>query len=296
MKYQFAYLLLVGLFSLGLISCEKDENDIDTRTLSLNISGLSDLGPDHTYEGWMVVDGDYFSTGSFTVDSNGGLSQSQFQVHPEKLENAEAFVLTIESESDPDTEPSTVRLLAGNFSGNEASLSIAHGNAIGTDLTSAKGKYILATPTDGQDNTQENSGVWWLDPTNGPGRGLELPELGTGWKYEGWAVINGIPVSTGKFTSVVDADESDHYSSTTASGPAFPGEDFLLNAPAGLDFPVNLAGRQVVISVEPDPDNHPSPFLLKPLVGNVPDPALDHTSYDMTNNALNSSPTGKAVR
>lgn len=69
--------------------------------------------------------------------------------------------------------------------------------------------------------TDENSGVCWLNPENGPGRGLELPELVAGWKYEGWVVEDGTPVTTGKFTSVVSADESAPYSSDVASGPHF---------------------------------------------------------------------------
>ncbi len=296
MKNVLTFLLVTASFSFLLSSCDKDDDKIDTRTLNLNLSGLEDLGSDYAYEGWIVVDGTPQSTGTFDVDSNGGLSQSQFELNPENLEIATAFIVTIEPRPDSDPAPSSVHLLAGNFSGTEASLTIDHGSAIGTDLSTSKGKYILATPTDGGTTTEEHSGIWWLDPANGPGRGLELPELTTGWKYEGWAIIDGVPVSTGKFTSVVSADESDYYSSMTASGPSFPGEDFLLNAPAGLSFPVNLAGRTVAISVEPDPDNSPHPFILKPLIGKVPDPAMDHTVYDMTNNASTSNPTGKASR
>ena len=38
---------------------------------------------------------------------------------------------------------------------------------------------------------------------------------------------------------------------------------------AGQDFiapPVDLIGHTAVISVEPDPDNSPAPFALKPLI------------------------------
>ena len=67
----------------------------------------------------------------------------------------------------------------------------------------------------------------------------KLYDLPAGWKYEGWAVINGIPVSTGTFTNISDFDEADPYSSTMP-GPPFPGEDFLINAPAGLTFPTDI--------------------------------------------------------
>ena len=166
---------------------------------------------------------------------------------------------------------------------------------MGTNFSTSTGSYILATPTDGSSTTDELSGVWWLDPAAGPGAGLDLPTLPEGWEYEGWAVVNGTPVSTGKFTSVTGADDFSGFSGTTP-GPAFPGEDLLMNAPSGLTFPTDLSGGTVVISVEPSPDNSTDPFLLKPLVGSVPSGALDHTSYDMDNNASASNPTGTVSR
>jgi hypothetical protein len=114
--------------------------------------------------------------------------------------------------------------------------------------------------------------------------------------YEGWAVIDGIPVTTGKFTDINAADKAAPYSETVAPGPPFPGEDFLLNAPSGTTFPTDLAGKTVVISVEPSPDNSAAPFVLKPLVGSVPTSATDHTLYDMMNNAAATNPTGSASR
>ena len=77
-------------------------------------------------------------------------------------------------------------------------------------------------------------------------------------------------------------------------GPPFPGEDFLVNAPAGIVFPTDLAGGTAVISIEPDPDDASGPFTLKPLVGSIPADATDHTTYSMGNNAAG-FPTGSAV-
>ena len=73
-------------------------------------------------------------------------------------------------------------------------------------------------------------------------------------------------------------------------------EDFLVNAPAGLTFPLDLSGAKIVISVEPDPDNGSGPFLLKPLVSDVANPATEHMLYTMKNNASGSNPTGTATR
>jgi hypothetical protein len=76
-------------------------------------------------------------------------------------------------------------------------------------------------------------------------------------------------------------------------GPPFPGEDFIINAPAGLTFPTNLSGGMAVISVEPYPDNSPAPFLLKPLVRPIPNPAQQHFTYSMNLNP-GSFPAGTA--
>jgi hypothetical protein len=245
------------------------------------------------YEGWIIVDGEAITTGTFTVDASGSMSTNTFSVNKKNLEDASSFVLTIEPANDSDPAPSAVHILAGDFSDSEASLSVSHASAIGTDFTSATGTYMLASPTDGTMD-DETSGVWFIDPATGTA-GLNLPTLPAGWAYEGWAVIDGTPVSTGTFTATNVADNDAPYSGSTA-GPAFPGEDFLMNAPSGLTFPTDLSGRTIVISVEPSPDNSANPFLLKPLVHELPSPAGSGVAYNMNNNAAATNPTGTASR
>ncbi len=288
-----AFFLVVLTLSFLATGCKKDDST-DTQTLNLNLSGLEDLGTDYAYEGWLIVDGSPVSAGIFNVDANGNLSETAFDLDADDVANATAYVLTIEPSPDNDPSPSSVHILAGDFSGSGADLTVNHGAALGTDFTAATGSYILATPTDGMNNN-ETSGVWWLDPAQGPGPGLNLPILPDGWVYEGWAVIDGTPVTTGRFTSINGADDAATFSGS-AGGPPFPGEDFLNNAPAGLTFPTDLSGATVVISVEPQPDNSPAPFTLKPLVAPVPSPAADHTSYNMSNNATATNPTGTVTR
>ena len=223
------------------------------------------------------------------------MSRTSFEVEAADLEAASTFVLTIEPQPDNDPAPSAVHILAGDFSGTNANLTVGHSAAIATDFTASTGDYILATPTDGMDNN-EASGVWWLDNSGAaPVAGLDLPTLPEGWKYEGWAVIDGTPVSTGTFTNVAAPDEAAAYSGTM-DGPPFPGEDFIQNAPSGLTFPTDLTGTTVVISVEPSPDNSPAPFLLKPLVGPVAADAAVHTVQSMNNNATATNPTGSVSR
>ena len=273
-----------------------DENDKPTAaTLNLNITGLMDLGNDYVYEGWIMVNGSPKTTGIFQVDGQGNATTS-FTLDFDDLDSATAFILTIEPAQDPSPSPSNVHVLAGDFSANtnSATLTVSHQAALGTDFANANGTYILATPTVGS-NTNQNSGVWWIDPSNGPSAGLGLPTLPTGWKYEGWVVIGGVPLSTGTFTSVSGSDDAAPYSGAMA-GPPFPGEDLLMNEPNGVTFPVDLAAKTIVISVEPDTDNSPMPFALKPLVGAVSVNATDHTPYMMMNNAAASNPSGVASR
>lgn len=297
MKNTFKLFVLLGIFSsLIFTSCKDDEEDpmvSDRASFDLNISGLEDLGSDATYEGWIIVNGAAITTGTFNVDADDKLSKTSFEVSKADLEAATTFVLTIEPMQDNDPAPSSVHILAGDFSGTNASLTISHQAALGNDFSMAAGKYILATPTDTV-STNEDSGIWFLDNSSGmPAQGLTLPILPAGWAYEGWAVINGTPVSTGTFTDVTKADDSAPFSGTQA-GPPFPGEDFLMNAPTPLSFPTSLLGGTAVISIEPVPDNSSKPFTLKPLVGMIPAMANVHTALDMGQNLM--FPTGTVTR
>ena len=287
--YFAAFIFSASMFT----SCDEDEPQTSNSTVEFSISGLEDLGADYVYEGWLIVNGSPVSTGTFSVDDNGGLSENSFSLSEDQVKDASTYVLTIEPSPDSDPAPSSVHVLAGDFSNNTANLTVAHPAALANDFTSAAGKYILATPTDGMMNN-ELSGIWFLDLSSGaPATGLSLPTLPEGWAYEGWAVIGGVPVSTGTFTSVDGEDDAAPYSGTMG-GPPFPGEDFVANAPGNLSFPTNLAGGTAVISIEPVPDNSVAPFTLKPLVGQISNSAADHETFTMGQNLA--FPTGQVNR
>lgn len=274
-KKMFLAIISVGIFAT---SCSKDgDSTITTSTLTLNLDGLEALGDDSVYEGWIIVDGSPVSTGVFSSVT----FPQNFTVDKEQLENATTFVLSIEPAVDVDPAPAATKILAGDFSGDSANVS---SNGIVADFSSSYGKYILATPTD-TDDTNEASGVWFLDNSSGSAvAGLSLPTLPDGWKYEGWAVIDGVPVSTGTFTSVDMADDNaatSVFKGDAGNGPGYPGEDYLQNAPSGLMFPTDLKEKTIVISVEPSPDNSALPFTLKPLAHVVPDDAMNHTTIMM---------------
>lgn len=275
-KKMFLAVLAVATFATSCSSDDDTNTAPTTAQLTLNLDGLEALGNDFVYEGWIIVDGSPVSTGTF---SSVTFPQS-FTVNAAQLASATKFVLTIEPAVDPDPAPAATKILAGDFSGNSANVN----SDLVADFSSATGTYILATPTD-MDNTNESSGVWFLDNSSGsPVAGLDLPTLSDGWKYEGWAVIDGVPVSTGTFTDPAAADDNaatSVFKGDAGNGPAYPGEDFLQNAPNGLTFPTDLKGRTIVISVEPSPDNSAAPFTLKPLAHMVPANAADHTAINM---------------
>ena len=282
---------VLGLLAIGLfaVSCSSDDdNNVPTNAdLTLNLDGLEALGGDFVYEGWIIVDGQPVSTGTFSSVT----FPQTFSVNATQLNSATKFVLSIEPAVDPDPAPAPTKILAGDFSGNSASVNsnntVVDSGSTLTSLADSTGKYILATPTD-MDDTNEDSGVWFLDNSNAPPAvaGLNLPTLAPGWKYEGWVVFDGTPISTGTFNTPGGADDNaatSVFKGDAGNGPAYPGEDFLQNAPAdlGVTFPTDLKGRTVVISVEPYPDNSAAPFTLKPLAHVVPANAINHTVIDM---------------
>ena len=145
------------------------------------------------------------------------------------------------------------------------------------DLSGASGRYILATPTNGGDS-DERSGIWYVLIPRAPG--LVLPVLPDEWRYEGWVTIDGVDVTTGRFSDPATADDFDGFSGEQG-GPPLPGEDFLRDAPEGTTFPVDLAGLTTFVTIEPANDASPGPSGLTILSGVIPADAIDHAIYDM---------------
>ena len=258
--------------------------------LTLDFTGLTDLGEGLSYAGWLIVDETPVSTGVFTVDGNGIPSETTFVVNASDLESATAFVLTVEESPDPDPAPSAIKLLGGEFVNGTAILTSAFPAALGDDLSGTAGSYILAAPSAGEGG-EYTSGIWWLDPAAGPGPSLDLPDLPEGWAYEGWVVGPDGPISTGRFTSASGAD-SDGAGPTAGpnEAPPFPGQDFV---DPRLDL---TSGYMAVISIEPEPDTGPEPFLIKPLVDMMIDDTGEAGVLQTMENVAGSLPRGTATR
>jgi hypothetical protein len=258
--------------------------------LTLSFSGLEDLGPGYAYEGWLVVEGDLISTGTFTVDEEGNLSQSEYHVDAEDLAAATAFILTIEPSPDDHPAPSSSHYLAGDFA-SDAHLTVGHLDALRSNFLSAAGSYVLETPTTAEEADDFAQGIWFAIPWAEPPWGalLQLPALPRGWLYEGWVIGPDGPISTGKFnaTGYPDMDGAGPSAGPDPS-PEYPGQDF-------IDPPLSLVGYSVAISIEPDPDNASEPFTLQPLIALEMEGPEAGKPQPMSNNAA-SFPSGTASR
>jgi hypothetical protein len=281
------WIIIIIVLVFGGMFLFSDREDVGALEPSLTfaLSGLETLSSGH-YEGWAIFGEEKVSTGKFNIGDDLEFSSSR------DLSTADKIVITIEPDGDTDEVPSGIVVLAGDVSGDAASLGFP------VDLSGAAGNYILATPTNG-DDSDETSGVWFLKLPPPLQVGLVIPQLPDGWVYEGWVVNQGAPITTGRFSSPEGIDGFDGFSGSEG-GPPFPGEDYIVNAPAGLTFPINLADGEskVVISVEPDLNGSDptgdAPFAVKPLVGDVPEGAEDHTNYQMNQNLV-SVPSGTAT-
>lgn len=294
--------LMMLVAATGLAACgDEDPMVPQNQVLQLDFEGLEALSGGFHYEGWAIIGGAPVSTGKFNVDGSGdlvttdGASIANNSIDTGMdLGSAAMIVITIEPAGDTDALPADTHVLAGAMAASSATLTVGDGAALGDDFLGAEGDYILATPTDGA-MTNENSGIWFLSLASGsPGVGLDLPTLPAGWAYEGWVVMNGTPVTTGRFTAVDAVDMDDPFSGAMP-GPPFPGEDFLVDAPMGLTFPTDIAGGLAVISIEPEPDDSDAPYTLKPLMGPIDAQAVDHVTYAMPNMADATFPSGTAT-
>jgi hypothetical protein len=151
------------------------------------------------------------------------------------------------------------------------------------------GGFILKTPTTHADDGDDSQGIWWLQLINGgPSASLVLPELPNGWVYEGWVVGDNGPISTGRFMAANQEDSDGAGMTAGPDGfPMFAGQDFI--AP-----PMDLIGHAAVISVEPEPDDSPMPFALKPLITTSIEDLGGGVLQPMENRSLQHTITGSA--
>lgn len=274
----------------GRLLCEKSQTHVwcgvtkGGRTLTLSLQNLGDLGPDYVYEGWLITSNGPVTSGRFDLSSAD--ETVTFDIDPAIADDSTLFVLTIEPAVGDDPAPAATHVVAGEIVDGQAVLTAGHGAALGNDFLAATGGYILATPTTGADTTDNDQGVWFVDPQAGPGPSLDLPSLPEGWVYEGWVVGEDGPVSTGVFEDPAGPDSDGAGPTAGPDGsPPFPGQDF-------INPPMSLLGGAVVISIEPSPDNSPAPFFMKPLVDGSVENVAAPQLQSMANMTTETFPTG----
>ncbi len=268
---------------------------------ALEFTNLMTLDPavDGVYEGWAIIGGAPVSTGVFNVDAAGmpvdpvtGDPIPVFETGVE-LNGATEVKISLEPAGDMDPAPSGLIVLSGAVVGDEAALAPALPGYM--DLMTAAGSYILASPSDNaMDETNDDQGIWFLCMP-GPMAGFTgLPDLGPNWTYEGWVVdLSGaapMPYSTGVFDDPAMADSDQ--AGAMGGGPPFPGQDFVAYH-GGPVLDLDSGDFAAVLSIEPVPDNHPGPFLFKPLAGAIPTDALGMCN-ELGNQVSATFPSGTA--
>jgi hypothetical protein len=260
-----------------LAGCDSSSNDVPEPKFRVQFSfdGLGSLQNGFHYQSWLQIGSTFEPTEIFNLDdegrfvnNNGQFIASTFFVESD-ISEASLVMVTIEGKRDIDEEPSSTVVLAGPVTASIAILTTSDPNAVGVDFSSSAGVFTLMTPSDDPAGN-ETQGVWFVDPTLTSGfvAGLSLPTPPSGWIYEGWVGVGNEILSTGQFNRMQGVDLGQPYSLQDALN--FPGEDFFVNPPAGVSFPLDLSGADVFVTLEPFPDDSPEVFPFRLLEGKVP--------------------------
>jgi len=124
-------------FVFMFVSCDDNENEETgprIGVLELTVEGLEELSADFVYEGWIIVNGNPTSTGTFSDVE----FPKSFEIDQTTLQTATSFVLSIEPAQDSDPAPSDDKILAGDFEGSIARLSE-------TDMNSSTNRFGSAS-------------------------------------------------------------------------------------------------------------------------------------------------------
>lgn len=306
-------LLLVPLLvALGGCELTEVEDGTNVSELQMSVTGLKQLPDTLTYATWLTRF-DLVSQSSVSalidpvsVGSDGSFTLTTSKVSFAQVQASIGVSVTIEKKSRfnfaSQTEEDSLRkilkpagrtILQGKFGSNSLDLTV---NNVITDFSDVSGMFTLLTPTDGNSDQNETGGIWFADSVDragGPLQGLNLQDANTGWSYYAWVETGGNLLKVGGFTSAGASDDFSDYSETVAPGLPFPGEDFLLNPPAGVTFPVNLAGAKVIITAQPDYLSEPTDYI-RIMEADIPSNAAGRVTVQMDVVYEASAPKGSA--
>lgn len=282
-------LILFGITIICLTGCDYFDNSdtLDSSAIEFSISGLPAIPDSMTFVTWFANEdaSQAVPVILFSGDAENGTLTYNSEKPLRMIQTAQLFWVTIERKSLLDTLPPTApansrKILGGRFVNGGCNLGVGE-NVYNFDISSAV--YNLLTPTDSL-NANPLSGIWFVDSLDQViAPGLNLPELFGGWRYEGWVEVNGILISTGRFSSSRGTDQANLYGSARPPLP-FPGEDFITNPPAGVTFPINLSGAKVYITLEVnDGRNSGTSAGIVIFESTVPNPAESRVTYNMAN-------------
>jgi hypothetical protein len=255
--------------------------------LSITVAGLATPGQTAgTLEVWLTdAQGNVIPLGTLAPGAGSTL------IAPSPVDDPRGVVVTWEREGDTDPAPSPHRLLAGQFRGDHAELSVVGAlTQGGLPLNERPGQFTMFSPSDNDVHgypSFEESGVWLfnMEPrtTVHGDMWVRLAQLREGWVYEGWMVRDidsptAIWLSYGKFmpdqTGAVNARDDTGWGPfsgvldyATAGEEEFPGDDWISNPlslpfPGGLELPLDLRERDDqgrwrwthMITIEPSSD------------------------------------------
>ncbi len=294
----FGPLALFTIAALALSACSDSSTIWEPRgssMVSFSFQNLPPLEGGLNYQAWAVEfrNGAYWGSpiqifnindsGEIVDPSTGAVLSGEFEagVNAGELYGVQ---ITIEQSDVVVSQPSGTYILGGTMVEGSARLGQESWLSLAIDVASISGEYFLGTPSSETDD-DEMSGVWFADYNGGdPLQGLNLPQAPTGWDYEGWVVFGDDTLSTGKFYTPALPDTLDLHGDGVGSY-AFPGQDFLDDAPEGLVFPTDLSGVPILVTMELADtfDIEPSgPFWFRLLEAVIPQDAQPHTNYDLT--------------
>jgi hypothetical protein len=189
-------------------------------------------------------------------------------------------IITIELDGDSDVVhgPAIVGgIISGDVRIGVADLTPWYDDALGGDAREAQGSFLIASPTSA-DSADSASGIWFLQSLAPQSAGFrELPALAEGWQYEGWvrSCCVGPPSSqgyinytTGRFSNATgyDADSAGGRRGPVGNGYPYPGQDY-----CGVKRLALRSGMfDVMVTIEPNPDNSSAPFAQLLLFGPTP--------------------------
>ena len=279
--------------------------------IDLQVAGLNAPGDSAHYEAWLLWlnktntgDVEIFENLGTMTDQSGMFVISK-NINQGYIQGALSVVVSVET--DTASQPGPYRIIGADLEANSGPFSIGSNEVLDFDFNAAEGHYFLDTPSENPASQNPKSGIWFArldttikdvqdslgnvighDTTIAIAQGLDLqdltlPDIPSGWNYEGWVIFGGDTLSTGIFRKPTGADLGSDYNGPRP-GYAFPGGDFIRNAPAGLTFPTDLSGREVLITLTPGyPSKANKPFSLTVFRTTVPANAQVKKTYGFDN-------------